>query len=390
MQSGSMLTPYPLKQRLSTGVSWGIFVGMTTHKTVFDLSNRVLNGEKLGSDDVLPLLTQPDVPLLPLLMAAYEVRKATWGNRVAIHVINNAQNGYCPEDCHYCAQAKPSEAPIESYGMKSESEIIAEAQRAHDAGAFRYCMVFSGRGPSKTRVTQLANLIKKVKEAVPIQVCLSAGLINHDAAIELKEAGLDRLNHNLNTAEEQYSRICSTHTYADRLNTLHAAKSANLPICSGLIVGMGETPQDIVSVGLALRDNGAVSIPVNFLIPIQGTAFEAQQSLTPDYCLKVLCVMRLLNPTCELRAAAGRETHLRQLQALSLYPANSLFMDGYLNTTGLSPHLTIQMIQDAGFEVDSPFEMADLIAKWKSAAATTVTYKQIPDLHPTQTAPAVS
>lgn len=374
-------------------VELGYLVGMINNAAIFDLSTRVLNGDLLDADDVLPLLTQPDLPLLPVLMAAYEVRRATWGNRVAIHVINNAQNGHCPEDCHYCAQAKPSDAPIESYGIKSESEIIAEAQRAYDAGAFRYCMVFSGRGPSKTRVTQLASLIKKVKATVPIQVCLSAGLLNDDAALELKEAGLDRLNHNLNTAEDQYSRICSTHTYQDRLNTLRAARSAQLPICSGLIVGMGETPQDIVSVGLALRDNGAVSIPVNFLIPIQGTAFETQSTLTPDYCLKVLCVMRLLNPTCELRAAAGRETHLRQLQALSLYPANSLFMDGYLNTTGLSPHLTIQMIQDAGFEVDSPFEMADLIAKWQTAETPAFTYKQAHDLHPTlspTTVPSVS
>jgi len=351
------------------------------------LSERVLAGDPLGASDVLPLLSD-SADLMDVLYAAYQVRKATWGRRVAIHIINNAQNGHCPEDCHYCAQSKPSEAPIESYGMKPESEIIAEAKRAHESGAFRYCMVFSGRGPSPTKVKRLADLIKKVKETVPIEVCVSAGLLDDNAARTLKEAGLDRLNHNLNTAEDRYASICTSHTYQDRLNTLRAARAANLPVCSGMIVGMGESPEEVVEVAMALRDNGAVSIPINFLIPIEGTPMADQHRLTPSYCLKVLSVYRFLNPKAELRAAAGREYHLRQLQALALYPANSLFMDGYLNTTGLSPQATIQLIQDAGFEVDSPYAMADLLASYdaqqsRETAPSSVVYKQHSQLHPT-------
>jgi len=351
------------------------------------LATRVLAGDTLSAGDVLPLLAD-DADVMDVLHAAYQVRKAKWGRRVAIHIINNAQNGHCPEDCHYCAQSKPSEAPIESYGMKPESEIIAEAKRAHEAGAFRYCMVFSGRGPSPTKVKRLADLIKKVKETVPIEVCVSAGLLDEAAARTLKEAGLDRLNHNLNTAESRYASICTSHTYQDRLNTLRSAQAAHLPICSGMIVGMGESHEEVVEVAMALRDNGAVSIPINFLIPIEGTVMADQYRLTPAYCLKVLSVYRLLNPHAELRAAAGREYHLRQLQALALYPANSLFMDGYLNTRGLSPQATIQMIQDAGFEVDSPYAMADLLASYEVASTgeaplPLVDYKQHSHLHPT-------
>lgn len=167
------------------------------------------------------ILADSAVDLMPLLNAAYTVRKAYFGDKVQVHILNNAQNGRCPEDCSYCTQAKTSDADIEPYAIKSEQEVLAEAERAHAAGAFRYCMVFSGRGPSDKRTAQLSSYIRKIKENFPsLEVCVSAGLLDDDKARQLADAGLDRLNHNLNTSRENYASICTTHTYDDRVNTL--------------------------------------------------------------------------------------------------------------------------------------------------------------------------
>lgn len=299
------------------------------------------------------LLTSNPVTLLPLLNAAYSVRHHYWKNKVKIHVLNNVQNGYCPEDCNYCSQSKHHDTEIESYPMKSHDEILAEAKSAHESGAFRYCMVLSGRGPTQRRVDTVCDTIKDIKSKFPLEVCLSAGLVSDEMAQQLKSAGLDRLNHNLNTSKSRYPNICTTHTYDDRVNTLESAKKAGLETCSGLIVGMGETADDIIELGLEFKQLEVPSIPVNFFLPIEGTPLPANLLITPEYCLRVLCVLRFLNPDAEIRIAAGREYHLRSMQSMGLYPANSLFMEGYLNATGDSTSDTIQMIQDAGFEVDS-------------------------------------
>ena len=168
----------------------------------------------------------------------------------------------------------------------------------------------------------------------------------------LKEAGLDRMNHNLNTSERRYDEITSTHSYADRVATLEAAKRNGIESCSGLIVGMGEDSIDIIEVAFKLRELEVPSIPVNFLIPIDGNRVRDDGSLTPDRCLRALCLMRFINPSAEIRVAGGREGHLRSMQPLSLYPANSLFVEGYLTTRGDAVEDTYAMIRDAGFEIE--------------------------------------
>ncbi len=333
------------------------------------LTARSLNGEVLSRDESLQILNSPEIELLPLLDSAFEIRKKFHGKVVSVHIINNAQNGHCPEDCHYCAQAKTSSADIEEYPLKPEQEILAEAKNAYEKGAFRYCMVFAGRGPSPRRVEHLAQLIQKIKKHYPIQVCVSAGLMDEAAAQRLKEAGLDRLNHNLNTSERHYPEICTTHTFMDRLNTLRAAQNAGLEMCSGIIVGMGEETADVVEVGLKLREFKVRSIPVNFLIPIPGNQLKKISLLTPEYCLRVLCLYRFLNPDSELRVAAGREGHLRSLEVMALYPANSLFLDGYLNTKGSNRTKTLRMIRDAGFEINSEFSVDEVLANEKVQGA---------------------
>ena len=291
---------------------------------------------------------------LELVHQAYLVRRAHFGREVQVHVLNNAQNGRCPEDCSYCTQAKTSEAGIEPYAMKPPGEVLAEAQRAHEAGAHRYCMVFSGRGPSAKRTEQLAGLIREVKGRFPsLEVCVSAGLLDEAKAGVLKEAGLDRLNHNLNTSPERYAGICTTHTHQDRVDTLRAARAAGLSTCSGFIAGMGEDSRELAGLCLRFRELDTDSIPVNFLLPFEGNVLDEPVGLDPLRCLRILSVVRLTNPTADVRCAAGREFHLRSLEPLCLQPANSLFLDGYLNGKGAERKRVYAMIRDAGFSIKS-------------------------------------
>jgi len=322
---------------------------------VFDayarLAERALRGDVPDPSEARWMLDGEDVELLPLLHAAFVPRQRRFGRKVMVHVLNNVQNGLCPEDCGYCSQSKTSTSAIRKYPMKSDEEILAEAESAARAGASRYCMVLSGRGPTPERTRRLAEIIRKVKRAHPIEVCLSVGLLGEAEARILAEAGLDRLNHNLNTSESHYGEICTTHTYQDRVDTLLAARKCGIEPCSGLILGMGETSEDVVEVAFRLRELDVPSIPVNFLIPIEGNPVTSDGSLSPERCLRALAMMRLVNPAAEVRVAGGREGHLRALGPLALWPANSLFVEGYLTTRGDAVRETYRMIRDAGFEV---------------------------------------
>ncbi|NBC11446.1 MAG: biotin synthase BioB [Planctomycetes bacterium] len=341
---------------------------MTTHVSnpsfYAKLTADALADRPLSESAALALLNDPAVELLPLLNSAYAVRRARFGRAVQVHILNNAQNGRCPEDCAYCTQARTSEADITDYPVKSEEEVLAEAKRAYEAGAHRYCMVFAGRGPNEQRTAVLADLVRKIKQRYPLEVCVSAGLLDDTKARALAEAGLDRYNHNLNTSRANYPNICTTHTYDDRVNTLRSARQAGVATCSGLIAGMGEPPEDLVEIAFTLRELGSESIPVNFLLPFEGNVLDTPgKELTPGYCLRVLCLFRLTNPRAEVRCAAGREFHLRSMEVMCLYPANSLFLDGYLNGRGAERRRTYQMIRDAGFEIQSEHPLDELLGE---------------------------
>ncbi|MBF0368468.1 MAG: biotin synthase BioB [Magnetococcales bacterium] len=316
------------------------------------MTQTALAGEPIPDGDAMRVLTDETIELLPLLQAAFKVRARYFGRGVRVQILNNAQNGFCPEDCNYCAQAANSTAPIPKFRMKSDAEIIDEAGKAAESGAYRYCLVLSGRGPTDERVAHMSQLVTRIKETHPVEVCLSAGFIDQKMARQLKEAGLDRYNHNLNTSESHYGGICTTHQYADRLATLEAARGEGLEVCSGIIIGMGEAPQEVVEVARTLKRLEARSIPVNFYVHVPGAKLGEVNQLTPVLCLKTLALFRLMNPDAEIRAAGGREANLRSLVSLALYPANSIFSEGYLNTGGDSVDETRRMIEDAGFFVE--------------------------------------
>jgi biotin synthase len=316
------------------------------------LSATALAGGTLTQDDGMRILTDPTVELLPLMQAAFAVREHYFGRGVRVHILNNVQNGLCPEDCNYCAQAVDSEAPIQKYKIKPDAEIMAGAKEAHESGAYRYCIVLSGRKPDQKRLDEMSSLVKRIRSEYPVEVCLSAGFIDEAAASQLKDAGLSRYNHNLNTSESHYGEICTTHSYAQRIATLDAAKAVGLEVCSGMIIGMGESPAEIWTVSQKLRELNARSIPINFYVHVQGAKLGELNQLTPEYCLRTLALFRFSNPDAEIRAAGGREVNLRSLESLALYPANSVFSEGYLNVGGHGTNQTLQMIADAGFTVE--------------------------------------
>jgi biotin synthase len=316
-----------------------------------DLGDQVLDGRQLTADDALSILAAPDDELLDLLAAAYRVRRRYFANTVQLYFLMNAKSGLCPEDCHYCSQSKISEAEIPRYNLLNREQLLAGAAAAAERQAKTYCIVISARGPNEREIAAVEQIVPEIKQRYGLDICACLGLLTPAQADRLAACGVNRINHNLNTSAERYGDICTTHTYQDRLNTLRAVREAGMELCSGGIIGMGEQPRDVVSMAIELRELGVESIPVNFLNPIEGTPLAGQSELTPNYCLKVLAMFRLVNPSRELRIAGGREIHLRSLQPLGLYAANSIFVGDYLTTKGQLPEADYDMLRDLGFEV---------------------------------------
>jgi biotin synthase len=315
------------------------------------LAERVLDGHRLTEDEARAVLAAPEDEVLDLLAAAFRVRRHYFGRSVQLYFLMNAKSGLCPEDCSYCSQSKVSTAEIPRYNILNREQLLAGAAAAAERGAKTYCIVISARGPSERELAAVETIVPEIKSKHGLEICACLGLLTPDQADRLAACGVNKVNHNLNTSGEHYAEICTTHTYQDRLDTLRAVRSSGMALCSGGIIGMGEQPRDVVSMAFELRELGVESIPVNFLNPIDGTPLAGPSALTPNYCLKVLAMFRLANPTSELRIAGGREMHLRSLQPLGLYAANSIFVGDYLTTKGQLPEADYAMIRDLGFEL---------------------------------------
>jgi biotin synthase len=272
--------------------------------------------------------------------------------KVKLNMLINAKSGICPEDCGYCSQSRVSSAPIAKYRMLSQDVLVAGAHEAWSRRAATYCIVASGRGPSPKDLDEVTAAVRRIKQELPMKVCACLGLLTERDAVRLKEAGVDRYNHNLNTSSDHHSNIVSSHTYDDRVRTLGAVKAAGISPCSGFIAGMGESDAQIVDVARALAELDVDSIPVNFLTSIPGTPLAGRDELDPRRCLKILVLLRLVCPSKEIRVAGGREVHLRSLQPLAMFPANAIFIGDYLTTEGQAAEEDYRMIEDLGFEIE--------------------------------------
>lgn len=315
------------------------------------LATQCLRGIAPSRKQALAVLDSDDDALLPVLQAAFRVRQHHHGRDVRVHVLKNAKSGLCPEDCSFCSQSVKFATGVDRYQLQSVEELVAGAREAAALGAVKYCMVTSTRGPSERELDVICEAVRRIKAELDINVCTSLGLLKEGQAERLAAAGVRRFNHNLESSRAHFPEVCSTHSYDDRIATVRAAKAAGLEACCGGIMGMGETLEDRVQLAFELRALEVESIPVNFLDPRPGTPLGETPRLTPQDCLRALAMFRFVNPARDIRVAGGREVNLRHLQALALYPANSIFCNGYLTTPGQGPEADMRMIADAGFRV---------------------------------------
>ncbi|MDO5084633.1 MAG: biotin synthase BioB [Arachnia propionica] len=316
------------------------------------LATEVIGGRHITPEEALAVLRLPDDRTHALVAAAGRVRRHHFGTTMKVNYLVNLKSGLCPEDCFYCSQRLGSDADVLKYRWLSNDDAVAAARAGIEGGARRVCLVASGRGPSNRDVDKVAEIIGQLKAAHPdVEVCACLGQLKEGQPERLAAAGADAYNHNLNTAESHYGNICTTHTYEDRTETVQHARAHGMSACSGLIAGMGESDEQLVEVAFALRALEVDSVPVNFLMPFDGTPLAGHADLTPLRCLRILAMIRLVHPDVEVRVAAGREEHLRSLQALSLEICNALFLGDYLTSEGQAGRADLQMIADCGFTV---------------------------------------
>lgn len=325
---------------------------LTTKVNYRELAEQVLAGYELTKEEALAIVQAPDEDLLEIMHSAYQIRKNYYGNKVKLNMIINAKSGLCPEDCGYCSQSIDAETPVPKYTLLDKDQILAGAQEAIKRKAGTYCIVASGRQPSPKEVDAVVEAVKEIRDTTDLKICCCLGFLNEDSATKLAGAGVHRYNHNLNTSKENYENITTTHTYDDRVDTVEKVKTAGMSPCSGMIMGMGESDQELVDIAFSLRALDADSIPVNFLNAIDGTKLEGFDHLNPRKCLRTVAMVRFVNPTKEIRLSGGREINLRSMQAMGLYAANSIFVGDYLTTAGQEPTSDWDMIKDLGFEIE--------------------------------------
>ncbi|OAG27292.1 biotin synthase BioB [Thermodesulfatator autotrophicus] len=301
--------------------------------------------------DYLLALLRGEEDVFIALLETKKLKEKYFGNFVETCGILNTKSGHCPSDCKFCAQSKHWSAKINTYPLLEEKKILAAAEKAYEAGVNRFSLVTSGVRLSRQEFKQILKVIEAIKKTLPgLKLCASLGQLGYEELKALKEAGLSRYHHNLETAESFYPYICSTQNWQDRLKTAERVKEIGLSLCCGGIFGLGETAEQVIELGETLHNLAPDSIPINFLHPIPGTPLEKASFLTPTKALAILAVLRFLLPDKEIRVCGGREYNLRDLQALLLLPSNALMVGNYLTTSGRKLSDDSQMIKDLGFK----------------------------------------
>lgn len=309
------------------------------------LGDRVLNGEALSMEDGLNILSTPDDYLIQLIQEASKVREHFFGNEMEFCSLINAKNGACSEDCSFCAQSSYFKTPINAYPLVSKEEMLEGAEKAALIEANRYCIVVSGRRASPEEVEKIADAVKEIKQKYKVKVCCSLGSIDKESLEILKDAGVNRINHNLESSKDFFKNIVTTHSWEERYETIKNIQQVGLSTCSGGIFGMGESDRDIVDLAITYRDLEVHSIPLNFLMPIPGTPLGDTHNLTPQKCLKIVALFRLFNPKAEIRLCGGREANLGELHDIAFEAANCLMAGGYLTRAGREPGKDKSMVE---------------------------------------------
>ena len=331
-------------------LDFGVFGGC--HKKINDIAEKSINGEPLSRADAELIIGLADEALEVLLVAVLKVRKKYKGMMVGIQLLTNARSGNCIQDCAYCAQSASGNADIDKYDMVAYEKLAGDGKLAGEKRLARHCVGLSGLRFTDDEIDKFAAAVKSLKDESGLPICCSIGFLTEAQARLLKTCGVDRINHNLNTSRRFYPSICTTHTYDERLANIRMLQGLGFEICCGGIIGMGEDDNDVIDMLFDLHEINPRAVPVNFFIPLEGTPlFGSDVSrLTPEYCLRALCLARLMIPRADIRCAAGREIYLKGREKEMFCAVDSIFAAGYLTTAGQSIDDTIETVKRAGFE----------------------------------------
>ena len=306
-----------------------------------------MNDLPIGFEEALELtaLEKPDVP--DLVSLARKVTLKYKGDGVFLRSIISAQTGNCPEDCSFCSQSAHYDTEVAAHPLMAAEKILLAARQSEKMGAMDFCIVISAKGPTPRIFRKVLEAVDLLRAETNLKIGCSLGDLTEEQAYELKEHGVWRYNHNLETCRSHFPSVCTTHTYDDRLRTARLVKEAGMQLCSGGILGMGESPEQRIELAFELRDLGPSWVPINFLNPRPGTPFEKFPVLTPLEAVKTIAIFRLILPDKILMTAGGREVTLRDLQSMGLVAgANALILGNYLTTPGRSPEEDLRMLDD--------------------------------------------
>lgn len=307
----------------------------------------VLEGGSITFEDALRLMATKD--FVVLAECANAITRHFNGDSVDVEALVNAKSGRCPEDCSFCAQSSFYDTGIGKYPLLPAETIVANAKQAKAAGATSFCLVCAYREPPEQDFQQICRTIEEVRKEVGIEVNVSLGFMTLDRARRLKELGVKRYNHNLEAAESYFPEICNTHTFADRVNTARIVKQAGLELCSGGIIGMGESQQQRVELAFSLASVSPDEVPINILVAREGTPLQGYEAPDPLEAIKTIAVWRFIMPRTILKIAGGREVHLKDRDRLALRAgANGIITGGYLTTGGNEPSKDLAMIREIG------------------------------------------
>lgn len=323
---------------------------------VISLAEKVLNGGEITEEEAKRLIRTKDEDTMLLLAMADKIRQKYGGNAVDFCAIINARSGHCQEDCKFCAQSGHYETGSKVYRLLPEDQVVEAAKKAKAAGAVRFSLVTSGRNQDNpNEFEEIISIVKRIRKEVGIEVCCSLGLISQEQAVRLKEAGITRIHCNIETSPSYFPEICTTHTMEDKEDIIRTAQKAGIRVCSGGIIGLGETLDQRVEMAFKLKALHIDSIPLNILNPVQGTPFFTNKRLPPLEVLRTFAMFRFVLPKALIRTAGGREVNLRSLQALALTGGlNGIMVGGYLTTGGRDPREDLRMTADLGRSRTAP------------------------------------
>ena len=315
---------------------------------VKELKEKVLNGKLIGKEEALFLAKE--APLKELTEAANEIRKHFCEDKFDICTIINGKSGKCSENCKFCAQSSFYDTHIKEYSLLNSKAIVKEAKYNDERGVLRFSIVTSGRKLSYKEIDSVCESIKEISKNTSVSVCGSFGLLSEEQYKKLKEAGLTRVHNNLETSRKNFKNICTTHTFDEKVQAIKNAKNAGLNICSGGIMGLGETMEDRIDMALELRELGVLSIPVNILNPIKGTPFENNKLLTNDEICRIVAVYRFLIPNGAIRLAGGRGLLQDKGESCFLSGANAAISGDMLTTSGITIKEDMNLLNKIGYK----------------------------------------